>query len=103
MCLMQIAEPLQHARNMAGMIKRAAEDKPTAKWAEHVRMTREHVMWMMDKVMFDMDDVSKMNRWIGWAQCCLASAGVMSNAEIEQLVKDARLYPMDFIYYSANR
>ena len=103
MCLMQAAEPLQHARNMAGMIKRAADDNPNAKWASHERMTRTHVMWMMDRVMFEMDDVAKMNRWTGWAMCCIAAAKFMTSGEIDQLVKDAYVYPTDFIYYSANR
>ena len=93
------AIPIQHARNMAGMIKRAAEDKPNAPWGTHERASREHVMWMMDRVMFEMDDVSKMNRWIGWAQCCLANASVMTYGEIEQLVMDAYVYPTDFLNY----
>lgn len=98
-----VANSAEHARNMAGMIRSAVESSRDDKWPATGRMSKNHVVWMMDRVMFVFTDPAKMHRWVGWAQCCLFSAGVMKEGELEQLTMDAYVYPTDFVRYRYQR
>lgn len=47
----------------------------------------EHVLWMMEKMVFFTDE-GKLNRWLGWVQCCLVAEQLITLSEARNDVRD---------------
>lgn len=47
----------------------------------------EHVLWMMEQMVFFTDE-GKLNRWLGWVQCCLVAEQLITLSEARNDVRD---------------